>query len=118
MFGSNKKKAIEQALESVESSVDEQKKQVSEHIADLESYLEKAPEEHKSKLREQLQTIPAPEELVIRKRENSFAVRLSKGELRNERRQQNRSITLLILLLCTIGFLAVWIYRIVFETMA
>ncbi|WP_018969360.1 hypothetical protein [Rubritalea marina] len=116
MFGSKKKKAIEEALESVESSVDEQKKQVSAHIADLETFIAKAPEEHKSKLREHLQTIPAPEELAIRQRENAFAARLSKGELRNERRQQSNSAFLLLLLLVTIASLSLWIFKIISES--
>lgn len=104
-FGSKKKADL--------SEIENQKAALQAQIDDLQNFIKEAPEKLQKEEQERLQTMPAPDELAQRKRENDFANRLTKGELKNERRHQARSAVLFILLLAAIICVSLWVYRII-----
>ncbi len=106
MFGS-KKKAEDFA------EMERQKEALQAQINELQSFIEEAPEKLQREEQERLQTMPAPEELAQRRRENEFAQRLTKGELKNERRNQTRNALLFVLITAAIVCVSLWIYRII-----
>lgn len=82
-----------------------------EQIAQLEDFVEHGPERERMAMEEQMHTLPPPSDLVGRKREKEFMEKLSRGELKNQKRNQAKCgflLTLLILAIFTLGF---WIYR-------
>ncbi|MFC4993576.1 hypothetical protein [Rubritalea tangerina] len=109
MFGS-KKKAQDFA------EIERQKEALQAQIEELQSFIKEAPEKLQQEEQERLQTMPAPDELTQRRRENDFANRLTKGELKNERRHQARSALLFILLLTAIVFVSLWVYKIIVSS--
>lgn len=106
MFGS-KKKAEDFA------EMERQKEALQAQINELESFIKEAPEKLQREEQERLQTMPAPEELAHRRRENEFAQRLTKGELKNERRNQTRHALLFVLIAAAIVCVSLWIYKII-----
>lgn len=104
-FGSKKKADF--------SEIESQKAALQAQIDDLQSFIKDAPEKLQREEQDRLQTMPAPDELAQRKRENDFANRLTKGELKNERRHQARSAVLFILLIAAIICVSLWVYRII-----
>lgn len=106
MFGSKKK--TEDFAE-----MERQKEALQAQINELQSFIEEAPEKLQREEQERLQTMPAPEELAQRRRENEFAQRLTKGELKNERRNQTRNALLFVLITAAIVCVSLWIYRII-----
>ena len=82
-----------------------------EQIAQLQDFVEHAPERERLAMEEEMQTLPPPSDLLGRKREKEFMEKLSRGELRNEKRNQAKSGFLLALLILAIATLGLWIYR-------
>lgn len=85
---------------------------IQEQIAQLEDFVQHGPERERLAMEEQRQTLPPPSDLVVRKREKEFMEKLSRGELKNQKRNQAKSGFLLILLILAILTLGFWIYRI------
>lgn len=108
-FGSKKKKEDF-------SEIERQKEALQAQIDELQSFIKEAPEKIQKEEQERLQTMPAPDELTQRRRENDFANRLTKGELKNERRHQARAGLLFVLLVSAIIFVSLWVYRIIAES--
>ena len=83
-----------------------------EQIAQLQDFVEHGPERERVAREEEMQTLPPPSDLLGRKREKEFMEKLSRGELKNQKRNQTKSGFLLALLLLAILTLGMWIYRI------
>lgn len=105
MFGSKNKENI--------ADIQRQKDALQTQIDELQSFIKDAPEKLQREEQERLQTMPAPDELSQRRRENDFSNRLTKGELKNERRHQARSALLFVLLFSAIISVSLWIYGII-----
>ena len=105
MFGSKNKEDF--------SEVERQKEALQAQIDELQNFIKEAPEKFQREELERLQTMPAPDELAQRRRENDFANRLTKGELKNERRHQARSALLFVFLFSAIICVSLWIYGII-----
>ena len=84
-----------------------------EQIAQLKDFVEHGPERERVAREEEMRTLPPPSDLLGRKREKEFMEKLSRGELKNQKRNQTKSGFLLALLLLAILTLGMWIYRIV-----
>lgn len=80
-------------------------------IEEIQGFIKEAPEKLQREEEERMQTLPAPDELAHIQREKDFIDRLTKGEIRNERRHQARSAVLFILLAAAIIFVSLWIYK-------
>ncbi len=93
------------------SSISQKEAELQNQIKHLQSFLEEAPEKIKQAQEEEFQTLPAPDEIAERRREKEFFDRLSRGELKNERRHQAKNGVLLVLLLIAITMVCLWIYR-------
>jgi len=85
---------------------------LSEQIAQLQDFVEHGPERERMARQEEMQTLPPPSDLLGRKREKEFMEKLSRGELKNQKRNQTKSGFLLVLLLLAILTLGLWMYRI------
>ena len=81
-------------------------------ITELERFIEDAPERIRREIEAEMTTMPAPDDLDDRRRERKLLARLTRGEIRNERRYQTRSTFLLILLVSAIVALSSWIYSV------
>ncbi|NNC89012.1 MAG: hypothetical protein HKN82_11190, partial [Akkermansiaceae bacterium] len=79
-------------------------------IAELESFIEEGPDRIRREIEEEITTMPPPDDLVDRRREYEFYTKLSRGEIRNERRYQAKSAILFVLLAAAIAALSSWIY--------
>lgn len=84
-----------------------------EQIAQLKDFVEHGPERERMARQEEMQTLPPPSDLLGRKREKEFMEKLSRGELKNQKRNQTKSGFLLALLVLAIFALGVWMYRII-----
>lgn len=105
MFGSKNKENL--------AEIEREKEALQAKIDELQSFLKEAPEKLRREEQERLQTMPAPDELTQRRRENDFSNRLTKGELKNERRHQARSLVLFVFLFSAIICVSFWIYGII-----
>ncbi|MGB1873887.1 MAG: hypothetical protein ACPH5P_02690 [Akkermansiaceae bacterium] len=92
------------SLSAYESSLKEQ-------IAQLQDFVEHGPERERLAREEEMRTLPPPSEILGRKREKEFMEKLSRGELKNQKRNQTKNGMLLTLLLLAITTIAVWIGR-------
>ena len=63
-----------------------------------------------------MRTLPPPSELQGRKREKEFMEKLSRGELKNEKRNQTKSGFLLVLLILAILAMGLWVYGIINDS--
>ena len=81
-------------------------------ITELERFIEDAPERIRREIEAEMTTMPAPDDIDDRRRERKLLARLTRGEIRNERRYQTRSTFLLILLISAIAALSSWIYSV------
>lgn len=90
-----------------------QKAELQAKIDALQNFIQEAPEKLQQQEIERTSTIPAPEELLQRRREKDFFDQLSKGEVKNERRHQARSAMLFILLVLLIISVANWILNVI-----
>ena len=84
--------------------------QLGQRIRQLEELIETAPERIRREMEEEMMTMPPPDDLADRRREHAFYAKLSRGEIRNERRYQARSAVLFLLLATAIAALSSWIY--------
>jgi hypothetical protein len=69
------------------------------------------PEKILREAQEQAVTLPPPDDLADRHRLRKFEQVASRGQVRNERRTQGRSLLLLFLLLTATAMLAAWVIR-------
>jgi hypothetical protein len=69
------------------------------------------PEKILREAQEQAVTLPPPDDLADRHRLRKFEQVASRGQVRNERRTQGRSLLLLLLLLTATAMLAAWVIR-------
>lgn len=84
--------------------------QLLSRITELEQFIETAPDRIRREMEDEITTMPAPDDLVDRRREHKFYTQLSRGEIRNERRHQTRGALLFVLLAAAIAGLSSWIY--------
>ena len=80
-------------------------------IKEIQSFIKEAPEKLQKAEEERIQTLPAPDEITQRRREVEFFDRLSRGELKNERRHQAKNGVLFALLFAALIAVCLWIYR-------
>ncbi len=88
----------------------QQETELQDKIKGIQSFLEEAPAKLKQAEQDRMQTLPAPDEISERRREKEFFDRLSRGELKNERRHQTKNGVLLVLLLIAIVSVSLWLY--------
>ena len=69
------------------------------------------PEQLELEMREKESTIPAPDDLAERERQRRIEDQATRGEVRNERRTQGRSLFLLFLLLLATAAMISWIVK-------
>mgnify|MGYP001415632972 FL=1 len=81
-------------------------------ISELEEFIEGAPERIRREMEEEITTMPPPDDLEDRRREHKFYSQLTRGEIRNEHRDQTRSAFLFLLLVSGILMLSFWIYSV------
>lgn len=94
-------------------SLSAQEQAIQERIKKLQDFVEHGPEIERAAEEDRLCTIPAPVEVKEREREKQFMEKLSRGELKNERRHQAKSGLLLILLIIATVSIALWIYKVI-----
>ena len=83
-------------------------RELEERIAQAQS----VPEQIQLELEELESTIPAPDDLVERERARRFEEQATRGQVRNERRTQGRSLLLLFLLLAATAAVISYIVKI------
>lgn len=83
------------------------KRQLEEQIAELQG----VPEQIEMELLESNTTLPPPEDLEERQRQRHFEEQAARGQIRNERRTQGRSLLLMFLLLTATAAIISWIVR-------
>lgn len=71
--------------------------------------LEALPEQLELEIREQERTMPPPEDLEDRRRQRDFEEKAARGQIRNERRTQGRSLFLMLLLLAATAAMVAWV---------
>lgn len=84
--------------------LEEKEREIARRIAEVEAM----PERLRREAEERAATLPPPDDLADRKRQRDFADKVSRGQLRNERRAQGRSLILTVLLIAVIAALAFW----------
>ena len=99
--------------ESEISSLKEREDEIQERIKQLEDFVEYGPERERLAEEDRLSTLPAPAEVKEKQREKQFLDKLSRGELKNEKRHQAKSGILIFLLIIATISVALWIYKIV-----
>ncbi len=93
-------------------SRDEQLDQLADASRELEekiAELEALPSQLELELIERETTIPPPDDLVDRDRHRRFEEQAARGEIRNERRAQGRSLLLMFLMLGAIAAIVSWV---------
>lgn len=83
------------------------RREIDERIAELEGM----PEQLELEMREREETLPPPEDLAERERQRHFEEQAARGQIRNERRTQGRSLLLMFLLLTATAAVISWIVR-------
>jgi hypothetical protein len=89
------------------ASLDEAQRELDAKIAELAAL----PEQLELEIREQERTLPPPEDLEERRRQRDFEERAARGQVRNERRTQGRSLLLLFLLLAATAAMIAWVVK-------
>lgn len=93
-----------------ESDLDEilkAQQELEEKIAAAEA----VPKQLELEMLEKEATIPAPDDLIERERTKRFEEQATRGQVRNERRTQGRSLLLLFLLLLATAAMISWIVK-------
>lgn len=85
--------------------------ELQDKIKQIQSFIHEAPDKLQQAEEERISTLPAPDEISERRREKEFFDRLSRGELKNERRHQAKNGVILVLLAIAITAVCMWIYR-------
>ena len=87
----------------------EKEQALRDEMVRLEAYIQGGAEKERA---EQINTMPAPDELAEKRRQASFAEQvLSKKEIRNIKRHQTKGTILFLMLLLAILSLGSWVYR-------
>ena len=87
----------------------EKERALRDEMERLEAYLQGGAERERA---EQINTMPAPEELAETRRQASFVEQvLSKKEIRNIKRHQTKGVLLFIMLVLAIASLGSWVWR-------
>jgi hypothetical protein len=92
-------------------SLSARERELREKIEQLQDFVDHGPEREREAEEERMRTLPPPSEIIQRKREKKFMEQLSRGELKNEKRNQARSGFLLFLLILATLAIGLWIYR-------
>jgi len=92
-------------------SLSARERELKEKIEQLQDFVEHGPDREREAEEERMRTLPPPSEIVERKREKKFMEQLSRGELKNEKRNQAKSGFLLFLLILAILSIGLWIYN-------
>lgn len=85
--------------------LDEAQRDLDVRIAALEAL----PQQLELEMIEQERTMPPPEDLEDRKRQRDFEEKAARGQVRNERRTQGRSLFLMFLLLAATAAMIAWV---------
>lgn len=93
------------------SSLSARERELQQQIEQLQDFVEHGPERERQAEEERLSTLPPPSEIQDRLREKKFMDQLSRGELKNEIRNQTKSGLLLLLLVLTTLAIGWWIYQ-------
>ena len=108
LLGKSKKKARQKG----DDIIVNEEQRVQQQLQKLESFLENEPERIRQRMEDERTTMPAPDDIVDRRREKIFYTQLSRGEMRNERRSQAGGALLFLLLASAIAALSSWIYSV------
>ncbi len=92
-------------------SLGERERELRKQIEHLQDFVEHGPERERQAEEERLRTLPPPSEIQDRLREKKFMDQLSRGELKNEMRNQTQSGVLLFLLIFATLAIGWWIYQ-------
>lgn len=92
-------------------SLSARERELRAQIEQLQDFVEHGPEREKKAAEEQMRTLPPPSEVQERLREKQFMEKFSRGELKNERRNQAKSGFLLFLLVLAMLAIGFWIYQ-------
>ena len=90
--------------------ISKREEQLLTRIAELENFIEEGPDRIRREIEEEITTMPPPDDLEDRRREYDFYTKLTRGEIRNERRYQAKSAVLFLLLATAIVALSSWIF--------
>ena len=71
--------------------------------------LKALPQQLELEMQEQDRTLPPPEDLEDRRRQRDFEEKAARGQIRNERRTQGRSLLLMLLLLAATAAMVAWV---------
>ena len=91
-------------------SLSARERDLKEKIEQLQDFVEHGPDREREAEDERMRTLPPPSEICERKREKKFMEQLSRGELKNEKRNQAQSGFLLFLVILAILAIGLWIY--------
>ena len=92
-------------------SLSARERELREKIEQLQDFVDHGPEREREAEEERMRTLPPPSEIIQRKREKKFMEQLSRGELKNQKRNQAKSGFLLFLLILATLAIGLWIYR-------
>ncbi len=92
-------------------SLSARERELQQQIDQLQDFVEHGPERERQAEEERLRTLPPPSEIQDRLRERKFMDQLSRGELKNEIRNQTKSGLLLLLLILATLAIGWWIYQ-------
>lgn len=85
--------------------IEEARRALEEKIAALEQL----PKQLEMEMLEADRTMPPPDDIVDRQRQRDFEEKAARGQIRNERRTQGRSLLLMFLLLSATAAVISWI---------
>lgn len=92
-------------------SLSARERELRQQIEQLQDFVEHGPERERQAEEDRLRTLPPPSEIQDRLREKKFMDQLSRGELKNEMRNQTKSGVLLLLLILATLAIGWWIYQ-------
>jgi hypothetical protein len=69
------------------------------------------PDQLRREAEERAVTLPPPDDLADRRRQREFDAKASRGQVRNERRAQGRSLILTIFLIASVVALVAWVLK-------
>lgn len=92
-------------------SLSARERELRQQIEQLQDFVEHGPERERQAEEERMRTLPPPAEIQDRLREKKFMDQLSRGELKNEMRNQTKSGVLLLLLILATLAIGWWIYQ-------
>lgn len=85
--------------------LDEAQREIDARIEALKAL----PQQLELEMKEEARTMPPPEDLVDRQRQREFEEKAARGQIRNERRTQGRSLFLMFLLLAATAAMIAWV---------